>query len=380
MKDLYRGREQSEVKHRILEAYIERLAYKVLSRRVDSIAYVDGFSGPWSNASDKFDDTSFARALRKLKEVQAGATTAFKKHAEVRCVFVERDRKSFERLREFAAAFHAPEKKFHVLTLHGEFENFIHEIIEFCGSAFRMTFIDPTGWTGYSLQKIAPLLRDRNAEVIINFMYEHINRFVGDQRSKVRASLMPILGESFPTEIESRVDREQAITELFCRNLREISGFKYVVPAPISRADSERTHFILAYATHSIAGLEVFRDAERQAQIHYAGVRALLQETKAAGNQGLLLSTAEDDAERQMQQDLDQLRDYAKNYIVEVILPRKLSVPFNIVAEQILLRLPLRLTEIKQACVALAKDGVIEPTWRKRKKRTPQPDDLITLV
>ena len=62
-EELYDGREQTLVKHHILEKYLERFA-RIIGFTWDTITYVDCFSGPWNVQSDRFDDSSFSIALR----------------------------------------------------------------------------------------------------------------------------------------------------------------------------------------------------------------------------------------------------------------------------------------------------------------------------
>ena len=69
-------------------------------------------------------------------------------------------------------------------VLNDEFENVIPNIVNFISNSFSFVFIDPTGWTGCGLQKIKPILNLRG-EVLINFMYDHINRFIEDQRPEI---------------------------------------------------------------------------------------------------------------------------------------------------------------------------------------------------
>lgn len=64
--DLYAGREQTLVKHYILEHYLERFAH-IVGSAWDAITYVDCFSGPWNARSERLEDSSFALALRQLK-------------------------------------------------------------------------------------------------------------------------------------------------------------------------------------------------------------------------------------------------------------------------------------------------------------------------
>ncbi|MEJ2434379.1 MAG: hypothetical protein P8Y53_14915, partial [Pseudolabrys sp.] len=57
-----------------------------------------------------------------------------------------------------------------------------------------LVFIDPTGWTGYPLDKIRPLFGRTKCELLINFMYDFINRFAASEDPDIVESLAPILG------------------------------------------------------------------------------------------------------------------------------------------------------------------------------------------
>jgi hypothetical protein len=61
----YAGREQAYVKHHFIADYVEQLVFKVGSRR--DVVYIDGFSGPWKDQGENFEDTSFSIALESLR-------------------------------------------------------------------------------------------------------------------------------------------------------------------------------------------------------------------------------------------------------------------------------------------------------------------------
>jgi len=53
----YKGKEQSFIKHRLLETYLERL-FMIIGQHENRIRYVDCFAGPWKTESDNLKDTS----------------------------------------------------------------------------------------------------------------------------------------------------------------------------------------------------------------------------------------------------------------------------------------------------------------------------------
>jgi len=270
--ELYEGREQSWVKHVVLSSYLERLAYKVSFR--GAITYVDGFSGPWMSRSANLSDTSFHIAIGKL--CAARDKLAEKRALRLRCVFVERNKSAFVRLREYVTSI----DKVTIKLIHGRFERKIDEILKFVreeGSGFTFFFIDPTGWTGFGLSTIAPLLKQQHSEVLINFMTKDIIRFIDDERPRIRATFDDLFGSA-----EFRIHwrglqgaaREEAIVDAYCRRVKEVGQFTHVVHAIVLNPDEDRTHFHLVYGTHHLEGLCVFRDAEQKALEEQRLVRA----------------------------------------------------------------------------------------------------------
>ncbi len=149
MTDPYFGREQTKAKHFILKRYLQALAFKVL--RFYDITYVDGFSGPWETKTEDFIDSSFMIAIRVLKDAQEKIQTQTGRRPKIRCFFSENNRQAYAKLTSAITPFHRTEEDFEIKTYCGEFESAVSEIQKFIDRSFPLIFIDPTGWTGYSL-------------------------------------------------------------------------------------------------------------------------------------------------------------------------------------------------------------------------------------
>lgn len=160
----YRGRAQTFVKHAVLRNYLGRAAMTLLSKW-DDFVFIDGFSGPWRNASQDYSDTSFGIAINRLREARSN-WRAHGRASKVRCVFVERREAAFKRLQAATQSIDDME----CTPLSGLFEDHIDRIGSIVGrNAFTLTFVDPTGWS-FDLQRLAPLLQRRPGEVLVNFM------------------------------------------------------------------------------------------------------------------------------------------------------------------------------------------------------------------
>ena len=192
MADPYADREQTRAKHFILKSYLQALAFKVLT--FSDIAYVDGFSGPWETKTKNFSDLSFMIAISVLKDAQRQVKDRTGKLRNIRCFFSEDDPEAHAQLAQAVAKYHRPQEGFEIKTHEGKFEDAVTEIQSFVAASFALIFIDPTGWTGYPFDKTKPLFARAKCEVLINFMYDFINRFAHSGDIETVESLAPILG------------------------------------------------------------------------------------------------------------------------------------------------------------------------------------------
>jgi three-Cys-motif partner protein len=259
----YRGREQTYLKHFFLERYLERVAYNILSFKQDFV-YVDGFSGPWKSADEDYEDTSFVIALRQLRKVRNGLKQ-HRRNVHIRCLFNDNDCVAYQGLKKAVASVNDIE----ITPLCRDFEEVVPDIVDYVGRSFSLTFIDPTGWTGFGLNKIRPLLQLRG-EIIINFMFDFVNRFLDDPRPETAASFDTLFGGvEWYAEVEelvrSGMRREDAVLNIYCKRLKDFGQFDHVTSTRILKPLADRSFFHLVYATRHWKGLVEFREVEKKA-------------------------------------------------------------------------------------------------------------------
>lgn len=285
--DLYAGREQTLIKHLILQKYLERFAH-IVGSRWTSITYVDCFSGPWNVRSDDLRDSSFSIALDELRK--AKETHRLKgKTLKLRCFFLEKEASAYARLKQFADEIHDVE----VRTRNDQLETSIDAILSFVRQGgpetFPFIFIDPTGWTGFAMQNIAPLLKLNPGEVLINFMTGHIKRFIESPQDETRESFIRLLGSAdFKSRIEGLAgqDLEDALVALYSDSVKRTGQFNYLSHAIVLHPEKDRTHFDLIYATRHEKGVEVFKDAEKKAMTEGEHARAEAQRRSRESKSG----------------------------------------------------------------------------------------------
>ncbi len=374
MTNIYQGREQTEAKHFILRRYLQTLATKALHGGWN-LAYIDGFSGPWQSRTPDHSDSSFMIALSVLKDAQEQARTHGKK-ARVKCLFVEENSTSFAQLNSAVMAYHDPANDFLVETFNGKFENAVDQIRRTMANSFALTFIDPTGWTGYEFDKVRPVFEHAPGEVLLNFMYDFVSRFTASSDPKTLASFDGILGQRWQQRLDPLVPREEGLMALFSEQFRQAGGFRYVLNTPIEKI-SDRTHFHIVYGTRSAEGLAAYRDVEHAAlkdhDMRRASAREAIRENKTGQRDMFGVEGAASFAEMSADAQFASIKCQAKDWLRDQRPSR--PKPFSEVWPQMLDRFMVRKTDAKDICVDLAKAGEIKATWRQNGSRRRKPDD-----
>lgn len=279
--DAYAGREQTLVKHAVLRTYLSRFAPIILSHWT-SITYVDCFSGPWNAHSSDLKDTSFAIAideLRKARDVQ----NAHGRKVDLRCYFLEKDKDAYTKLKAFGDA----NSDATVETKNAALDDSVSEIVDFVGrggaQTFPFIFIDPTGWTGFAMNTIAPILQLQPGEVLINLMTKDIRRFITSPEQQTQDSFNRLFGRP---GVKDRVagakglERDDVVVDEYRKSVRDCGNYRYVCSAIVLHPERDRTHFHLIYATRHRKGVEVFKNAEKKAMEAQESARATARERR----------------------------------------------------------------------------------------------------
>ena len=254
---------RTQAKHEILDRYLQAWTAILSLGKFPAIAYVDGFAGP--GVYEKGETGSPIIALNAALEQQrlhpAMASTA------LMFLFIEQKDDRAERLQENVNALQLP-SNFHVKVVGGKsFEQgFRENLLDFYRSRNKplpptFAFIDPFGWTGVPFSLVKEILSFESCEVLFNFMYEEINRFIEhpDQTKN--------FDELFGTDtwrnvsgIEDKDARRAFFHDLYARQLRGEAGARYVRAFEM-RNRNDATDYFLFFATKSRKGIQKMKEA-----------------------------------------------------------------------------------------------------------------------
>lgn len=248
----------TRAKHEILKRYLQAWIPILSHGGFRQFLYIDGFAGP--GRYTKGEDGSPIIAL----STALGYGSAIK--ATVLFLFVEKKTDRAQVLQEIVDDLQLP-NNFRVKVAKGEtFEAAFDDLLRYYSNKGKtlpptFAFIDPFGWTGVPFSVVKQIMGNPSCEVLVTFMYEEINRFIGhpDQEANFDAFFGTEDWRSGVTITDAK-DRNRFFHDLYLRQLREVTKAKYVRSFQMRNA-ADVTDYYLFYATNNLRGLQKMKEA-----------------------------------------------------------------------------------------------------------------------
>ena len=230
--DFFRGvQEHSQIKLRALERYLRPWSAKVGSPQgVQRVWVVDGFAGPGGYESG---EAGSPRIVLEHAEAIAQKGESY----QVSAFFVEKQQKSFRRLREECNR-HPQVQAFYAQA---NFWSQVERVVEIVRDDPALVFVDPFGLGDLKFDPLAELCtRLRNVDLIVNFASPAAKRLEKDYEALV-SSAVGGLGWKADT-----------ITQTFCERLANFCRFlrPAVFPVTTSSGGRRRKYDLILASRH----------------------------------------------------------------------------------------------------------------------------------
>ena len=281
----YVAREQASVKHFLLESYLERLIMITARKFCSHIAYVDAFAGPWKSSNPDLSDTSFARAIEVMEGCRAELETKFRRSVTFRALFIERDAASFARLKHFADT--RSTRQIQITAANEDFSDSAESVARWIkDDEMAFVLVDLTGWKDViSPKTLAPLLRKRNVELLINFMWNFINLASGHANQK--ENLRELFGDQLERLLaEDSTRSERDWMRAYLDQLKIAAGDAdsdsrlRAAWFPVEFTLQDRVFYFLAYVTHHVKGIIVFLEETDRALQYQKEVKFVVKQQR----------------------------------------------------------------------------------------------------
>lgn len=238
-------------KHEILRRYFQAWL-PILGRYNSRLLYIDAFAGPGEYTGG--EDGSPVLILKAARD------HALKLKARLLCLFVESEVDRYQHLIGVLDRLKTTLPgtiEFH--ALHGKFTDYLAVIFAEVDRAPTLAFVDPFGYSQTPFTVVTRLLRYPKSEVLVNFMYEEINRFLSvPERAAHFDALFGTTKWRDIVPLTDPNDRLCAIHDLYLEQLR--TAAKYV-RAFLMVNETNSADYFLFFATNSLDGLEQMKIA-----------------------------------------------------------------------------------------------------------------------
>lgn len=241
----------------LLRAYLGAW-FPILSRgtNFDRIIYIDGFAGPGRYTGG--EDGSPIVALKAA--LGANIRLPFEFH------FVEHRRRAvnclnanIDDLREQRKITSTTEINVHAqLTFEEAYNRILRQRLVSNPHAPAFALLDPFGWKGLPMRIMTELIRRPSTEIVVNFMFEEINRFLNHPKQEKNFDGLfgcPDWRRGYEL---TGASRRQFIYDLFRDRLRLAARY---VRSFEMRNERGASDYFLFFATNSYLGLKKMKEA-----------------------------------------------------------------------------------------------------------------------
>lgn len=243
-------------KHEILRRYFEAWL-PIMARWNGRVVYIDGFAGPGRYSTG--EDGSPVVVLKAARD------HAFPMKAELVCIFVE---DNLDRCRHLKVVLDelSPTLPSRIKwsVVHGKFTEHLTKTFRLIDSqkqkvAPTLVFVDPFGFSHTPFQTISNVLKNSQCEVMVNFMYEEVNRFLSvDRHSADYDDLFGTTRWRTVMELTDPEQRRRAIHNIYLEQLKTVARYVHSF-AMLNKSNS--IDYFLFFATNGLKGLEKMKEA-----------------------------------------------------------------------------------------------------------------------
>jgi len=244
--------EQTKIKHLIFATYFDKWI-KILGKR-DTLNYFDCFAGCGAYI-DENKNIYYGSPILAAEKIKENKEHLFRK---VNMIIIEKDE---ENLKNLEKIFQYKNLGVNIKPLHGDFDKAINSILSNNEKEFNPSFffIDPFGFK-INFKTIEKIMKVTKSEVLINFMYNSVNRFLIDN---IESTLNKLFNcEDWKKYKNTTINREKEIVKLYRDQLKQIADF--VISCRVCFPTKKRTYYYLYHLTKHVLGCSVMKSCIAQ--------------------------------------------------------------------------------------------------------------------
>ena len=244
--------EQTQMKHKVLGAYskiwVSKLGSKSNTLFIDCHGGCGAYLYPDGNVS-----YGSSLIVRQIADV-----VCQKRKHKTGIYYCEKDKHYYDNFLKVKKDLGDPK----IATCNACFEEVIKKpaVINNYHKYPTLFLVDPFGYN-FDLSVLSGLMDSFGNEIIVNFMFDYIRRFLSLE--SVENALNTFFGTNeWKNAISlSGQKREDYLVNLFKKQLKIKTGAKFVFPYRLCFPDKDQTYYYLFHATNHIDGITLMKDA-----------------------------------------------------------------------------------------------------------------------
>ena len=264
---IWEAEQHTLAKHDLLRGYLKAWFPILAEGKNSRVVFLDGFAGP-----GVYKDSQPGSPIIALQTLVEHRSFNKLKDTYFEFIFVEERSDRFSSLRVELDQFwdrHPGGKPTNigVILQNHSFVSVATQLISVNHLQHypALAFVDPFGWSGVPMDTISTLLSSGQNEVLFNFAYDSVNRFVDDKRPEIARHFPSLFGTDREEHREARSlegdKRKTYLHDLYLDQLKKMGGFRYVRSFEMIDNKRGRTAYYLMFGTHHHKGLAVMKDA-----------------------------------------------------------------------------------------------------------------------
>jgi len=233
-----------KAKHDIIKNYMDRWL-PIMTSSNKRVLYFDGFCGPGEYKNGKAGSPIIA--LKTALNRQHDREQIL--NSDITWLFVDDKPHKIEHLEKLLSEFEIPDN-YEVICKAEKFTETVEDFLEQQkrAAAPAFIFIDPFGFSHHPMDQIKDLMGFEKCEVLINFMFEFVNRFAEKEPEKIDS----LYGTKKWRQIEG--ERSHHFLDLYRNQLKTEADIEFVREFKFQREN--KPSYYLFFGTNDIKGLE----------------------------------------------------------------------------------------------------------------------------
>ena len=243
--------EQTKIKHLVLKEYFK--LWSVILSKYHYVNYYDGFGGCGAYFDQISGEVDYGSPILAISSTMENNTNH-------RCNFFisEKEPENIDNLKKIIAYKNLNDTN--VFIEQGDFDTKINNFLDVLEKNPIPTFflIDPYG-INVKYETLKRIMSIQKTEILFNFMYNYLNRFLTKQTSTSGISELYGTNDWIDLQKLTGFQKEKALVDLFRNRLKEFT--KFVYQYRLSFQNQNKTYYYLFHLTNNLKGISKMKDS-----------------------------------------------------------------------------------------------------------------------